>query len=179
MWFSLSDQTAYFLWSLAMGIALGMLYDLLRMARMVFAAKERFVLVSDILFFGLCGVLTALFALPFNKGSVRGFIVFGEVGGFLCFRLTLGSIMGKIYAAFARFLRNINQKIAKILEKTFRFYLKTAHVIVYNVTVSIDSLMQKRRRSRMRAKQNRRRRHKECTDEQKNNKSKRKKDRKA
>ena len=110
MGFSLSDQTAYFLWSIVFGMALAALYDLLRAVRMLTKARRTAVILTDILFFTLCGVLTSLFALPFNKGSVRGFIVFGESVGFLCFYLTLGRIMSRFYSILSKGIKLILKK---------------------------------------------------------------------
>ena len=140
---SLSAQTAYFLWSPVMGIALAVLYDIVRAVRMAVRAGRNHVMISDIVFFAVCGVLTSLFALPFNKGGVRGFIVFGEAVGFLAYRLTLGSVMGKVYAFFARTLHGFVQKIRKILEKFFNYLLKAMGVMLYNISVVIDKLRKK------------------------------------
>ncbi len=138
MWLSLSEQTAYFLWSLLLGAVLAVAYDLVRAMRMLLRAGRVHVLISDVLFFVFCGVCTSLFALPFNKGDVRGFIIFGETVGFLAYRLTLGSIMGKIYAKLSVILRKIVQKICKILENIFSFLLKVTHALLYNIGVVID-----------------------------------------
>ena len=138
MGFSLSDQTAYFLWSIVFGMALAALYDLLRAVRMLTKARRTAVILTDILFFTLCGVLTSLFALPFNKGSVRAFIIFGEAAGFLSYRLTAGSIMGKFYSRAAVILRRFVQKIHKIIQVFFDLLLKMTSSIVYNVNVLIE-----------------------------------------
>ena len=138
MGLTLSDQTAYFLWSLALGLTLGAAYDLVRAVRMLTRAGNIHVIVSDILFFTVCGVITSLFALPFNKGDVRAFIVFGEGVGFLAYRLTVGGIMGKVYSHIAELLRRIIQKIHKILEFFFSLLLKATSVLVYNIHEIID-----------------------------------------
>lgn len=136
MWLSLTDQTVYFLASIAMGAALAAVYDILRALRMLSRCGRAGLMVTDILFFAFCGVVTSLFALPFNKGSVRAFIVFGEAAGFLAYRLTLGSIFGKIYAAAARILRHITRKICEILKIFYDFLLKAAGVLLYNIIES-------------------------------------------
>lgn len=143
MGISLSAQTAYFLWSLAFGLLIGMLYDVVRAARIVLRSGRIGTTISDILFFAICGVLTALFALPFNKGDVRVFILFGEMVGFLSYRLTLGSVMGKVYAFLARILRGFVQKIRIFLEKFFNYLLKAIGILLYNVSVVIDKLCKK------------------------------------
>ena len=140
---SLADQTAYFLWSIVLGLALGALYDLLRAFRVLVGARGSGVIVSDILFFAVCGVITSLFALPFNKGGVRAFIIFGESVGFLAYRLTLGSIMGKFYSHTAVFLRSIVQKVTKISEKIFDLLLKMIGHLVYNISEVIDKSLKR------------------------------------
>ena len=133
MWFSLSDQTVYFLASIALGVALAVLYDVLRGTRMLFRFSGAAVAVSDILFFAVCGAVTSLFALPFNKGSVRAFTVFGEGLGFLTYRLTLGSVFGRFYEAIARLLRRFGSKICEILKNIYDFLLKTIVLLLYNI----------------------------------------------
>ena len=150
MGFSLSDQTAYFLWSLVLGAALAVLYDVVRAVRMTVRAGRIHVMISDILFFTVCGMITSLFALPFNKGDVRAFILFGESVGFLAYRLTLGAIMGKVYAFFARAIRSFVQKTRNFLEKIFNFLLKAIVGLVYNVGVVIDKSRKRRLKTKRR-----------------------------
>ncbi|WP_405343690.1 spore cortex biosynthesis protein YabQ [Ruminococcus sp.] len=175
MGISLSAQTAYFLWSLVLGVALGMLYDVIRAARMVLRAGKIHVLISDIVFFTVCGVITSLFSLPFNKGDVRAFILFGEAVGFLTYRITMGSIMGKVYAFLARKIRSFVQKIRKILQIFFNYLLKSIAFVLYNVGVVIDKLhsfaakkQQKHRAKKVKRQQ--RRIYKDKYHEQKRNK---------
>ena len=137
---SLSAQAAYFLRSLALGLVLGAAYDLLRALRMLLRMRRFAVNVSDVLFFTLCGVATSLFALPFNKGEVRVFVIVGEAAALLTYRLTVGSIMGKFYGWLAVILRKIIQKVHKIIEKTFHLLLKLTGGLVYNINVLIDGL---------------------------------------
>lgn len=140
---SLSGQAAYFLWSIVLGLVLGAIYDIVRAVRMLTKARQTAVIITDILFFTVCGVLTSLFALPFNKGSVRAFIIFGEAVGFLSYRLTAGSIIGKFYAHIARILRKFIQIIHKKIEVFFDLLLKMTSSLVYNVGVLLDVLLKK------------------------------------
>lgn len=140
MWFSLSQQTAYFAASIAMGAAMAVLYDLIRAVRMLLRCGRISVLVTDVLFFFICGVLTSLFALPFNKGDVRAFILFGEAVGFLTYRLTLGSIFGRFYAEIARLLRRFTRKICEKLKKIYDCLLKAGAFLLYNIVESVDGV---------------------------------------
>ena len=175
MGISLSAQTAYFLWSLVLGVALGMLYDVIRAMRMVLRAGKIHVLISDIVFFTACGVITSLFSLPFNKGDVRVFILFGEAVGFLAYRITLGSVMGKVYAFFAKKIRSFVQKIRKFLQIFFDYLLKLMAFVLYNVSVIIDKLHtfafeKKQKRRAEKVKRQSRQYHKDKYHEQKRNK---------
>lgn len=143
MWLTLSEQTAYFLWSIVLGAFAAALYDIVRALRTLLRAGKVHVILSDVLFFVLCGILTSLFALPFNKGSVRVFIIFGELIGFLCYRLTLGQIMGRIYSILSKGITWLGRKICKLLKNFFDLLLKTGSFVLYNVGVLIDRLKQK------------------------------------
>lgn len=174
MWLSLSGQATYFLLSLVLGLAFGAAYDVLRALR-VFTKAKGARSAADALFFVLCGVLTSLFALPLNKGGVRGFILFGEAVGFLTYRFTLGSIMGKFYSLVSVFLRNILQKVSEFLEKIFNLLLKAGAFMLYNIGVLIDRFraMAKRitdtKRKSRRTRVGNRRKHKDRSNEQKRN----------
>lgn len=134
---TLSQQTVYFLASIALGAVLAMVYDLLRAFRMLIRCGHVHLFLSDVLFFFLCGVVTSLFSLPFNKGDVRAFILFGEAVGFLAYRLTLGSLFGRFYAGIARLLRRFIQKICEKLKKFYDFLLKAGSVLLYNITAIV------------------------------------------
>lgn len=143
MWLTLSEQTAYFLWSIVLGAFIAALYDIVRAVRSLLRAGKLHAILSDVLFFVLCGIMTSLFALPFNKGSVRVFILFGELIGFLCYRLTLGQVMGRIYSIMSKGIVWLARKICELLKKIFDLLLKTASFVLYNVGVLIDRSKQK------------------------------------
>ena len=143
MWLTLSEQTAYFLWSIVLGAFIAALYDIVRAVRSLLRAGKLHAILSDVLFFVLCGIMTSLFALPFNKGSVRVFILFGELIGFLCYRLTLGQVMGRIYSIMSKGIVWLARKICELLKKFFDLLLKTASFVLYNVGVLIDRSKQK------------------------------------
>lgn len=136
--FTLAQQTVWFLASVAMGAVLAVAYDMVRAVRMLIRCSRAHILVSDILFFFFAGILTTLFALPFSKGDVRAFMVFGEAVGFLTYRLTLGSIFGKFYAVIARLLRQFIRKICEKLKKIYDFLLKAGAFLLYNILEAID-----------------------------------------
>lgn len=161
---SLSEQTVYFLASIAFGAALSVLYGLIRVFRIAYENKIFVTVIGDILFFFAAGVLTALFSLPFNKGEVRGFIFLGESLGFLLVHFTLGAVFGKASAAVIMTLRKIARKIFKIVKKVFKKLLIFMHFILYNVGVVIDKILgkvsEKKQKPKVRKEKNERKRKK-------------------
>ncbi len=140
MEFSLADQTIYFLSSLLFGVILSALYDVVRVLRFLGFTKPWQIIVSDILYFTVCAFLTVLFSLPFNKGSVRYFVVFGEAVGFIVYRFTIGEISAKIYCFVIHIFRKFIEKSLKILRKISNKLLKANRFVVYNVGVIIHKV---------------------------------------
>ena len=160
---TLSDQTVYFLASIVFGAALSALYGLVRLIRIAYEKKPAVTVVSDILFFAAAGVLTSLFALPFNKGEVRGFIILGEGIGFLTVHFTLGAVFSKISRAVIMTLGKFTRKIFKIVKKLFKKVLNFMHFILYNISVVIDKILRKvyvKKKYQVRKQQNERKRKK-------------------
>ncbi len=137
----LSQQTVYFLSSIAFGAAFSVIYGLLRSMIEAVSDRPAVSITADVLFFAILGFLTALFALPFNKGEVRGFIVLGEAAGFLVIHFTLSSWLSKIYRALFTLIRKILQKISKIVKKFYGILLKFMHFILYNVFEIVDKIL--------------------------------------
>ena len=96
--------------------------------------------LTDVLYFVLCSVLTFLFSLPFNKGSVRYFVIFGEAVGFVLYRFTLGEVMAKVYCFLIRIVRKIFKKSLKIVLFFLNKLLKANRFVVYNVGVIIHKV---------------------------------------
>lgn len=87
---SVTGQMLTFLISCLVGAALGLLYDLFRIFRIIVPCSRLAVLLLDILFFILCTAATFLFLLLSNSGTVRFFILEGELLGAVLYALTLG-----------------------------------------------------------------------------------------
>lgn len=140
MWLSLSDQTIYFLWSLIFGALLGLLYDIIRAVRAFAKPAFATTIIVDILFFAVCGLLTSLFSIPFNNGTVRFFIIIGEGIGFLVIHLLLCRAIQRVVGVILRILKLLLRKISESTKKFFVLLLKIAKLIVYNVVRVIEHI---------------------------------------
>ena len=90
---SVPAQMLAFLAACAMGAALGFLYDLFRIFRLIVPCGRGGLLLLDILFFLLCAAATFLFLLTDNAGGIRFFLLEGELLGAVVYLLTLSRLL--------------------------------------------------------------------------------------
>ena len=115
-----SEQLTCFLCSLGMGFLLGILYDVLRVIRLSFTKSKIALIVFDILYFVLFGVLTFLFILALNKGEVRSYIIVGELIGALFYYISFGIAVIKFTDKAILVLKRIFAFIFKVITAPFR-----------------------------------------------------------
>ena len=140
MEFALSQQTIYFLLSLLYGVVLSAIYDVVRVLRFCGFCRVWQIVLTDILYFIVCAVATFLFALPFNYGGVRYFVLFGEAMGFLVYRFTIGELVAPVYCQLIRFFSKILEKSLKYILLFLNKLLKANRFVVYNVCVVIHKI---------------------------------------
>ncbi|MDR1927684.1 MAG: spore cortex biosynthesis protein YabQ [Oscillospiraceae bacterium] len=158
---TIASQTKLFLLSLGFGFALGMLYDLFRILRLLIGGKKRSLLVQDILYSLCCTGLSFFFFLTAAQGVLRGFGVAGEILGWLIYYFSFGSVALRVsgwlvrtlhgmfhvllrcvlapfgwllrgYRALFSKLRRFGGKKSRKFKKNLHFYLKKTGVMVYN-----------------------------------------------
>ncbi len=118
-------QTQYFLYSLILGLIVGVIYDVLRAIReaVEFQRKPKFYL-TDILIFIIAAFLFEIYTLAFGYGQIRGYALLGMGLGFMLYLHTLGAVSYRIEKTFA-YIMNIP---VFFLIKT----LKNLYLLVYN-----------------------------------------------
>ena len=90
---SLSQQCMYFLWSVLLGAAVGVLYDIFRILRIALPHNGVSVFFEDILFCVITCCMLILMIFCANYGIVRWFAVMGCAGGFMLYRETVGKVV--------------------------------------------------------------------------------------
>ena len=115
-----SQQLTIFLCSLGAGFILGIFYDVMRALRLSFTTSKAAVIIFDIVYFLLCGVLSFLFILSLNKGEVRFYIIAGEVIGWVFYYLSFGLAVIKITDAFIVFFHKVRALLFKAISAPFR-----------------------------------------------------------
>lgn len=115
-----SEQLTCFLFSLGMGFLLGILYDVLRAIRLSFTKSKIALIIFDVLYFVLFGILTFLFILAFNKGEVRFYIIAGELLGAFFYYIAFGIAVIKFTDKVVIFLQKVRSVILKAITFPFR-----------------------------------------------------------
>ncbi len=131
-----SDQALAFLQAVALGGALGAVYDVFRILR-IFRRRSPWLLVffEDLLFSLIAAVATAYVLSRIYYGQVRLFLLVGQGLGFLIYHVTLGSLIGRIarlLARFFRFLAKYLRNFLKISKKPFIFLKKCCTIKLHH-----------------------------------------------
>ncbi len=121
---NLADQTRLFLLSLGFGFALGVLYDLFRVARLL-TGRSGFValLTTDILYSVCCTGLSFFFFLAVGDGDVRLYLLGGEILGWLIYYFSFGTVALRLSEWLVRTIHRITRILIHIFTAPFLRFL--------------------------------------------------------
>ena len=170
---TIAKETRLFLLSLAVGAGMSFLYDLLRVLRRRTAHRAAAVSLEDILYFLLCALLHFAFVLKDNRGQLRGYIMVGELLGWVGWHLSAGAVLVEagsrllgivqrvvagilrvllfpLYCLY-RLMRRVSAALSKVLEKILKkviqkgkYTLKRKRLMLYNLIGRFKRVNQKR-----------------------------------
>lgn len=121
---TIAAQTQMFLLACGFGFLLGLLYDVFRIFRMAFFKQKAVVFAQDVLYFALCGCLTFLFCLTMNYGEIRGYVLLGEVLGWIVYYFSLGAMVFQASSAVVGVLNKAARFVLLALSAPFRFVFR-------------------------------------------------------
>lgn len=157
------EQSRLFAYAFGFGFLLGILYDVFRVVRMALSLQKRAVFVQDILYVLLCGILTFLYALVMQGGQLKGYLLAGQLLGWLVYYFSMGVVairaseavlrairavarfvkslfvrpvlffVLRIRKIYAFFMKKMRINRAKAIKKT-KYHLKTRRTMMYNLT---------------------------------------------
>ena len=110
-----------FLSALVFGMALGLVYDIFRIFRIMVRCSKTAVLFQDIFFFLICALSTFLFLLYTNSGEIRLFVLIGEVLGAVFYYFTIGTLVIKSAAVVIKAVRAALRFLARLIYRPVRF----------------------------------------------------------
>ena len=124
------QQVRIFLYAVGFGFFIGIVYDLFRTLRLMLSGGKKAFIVSDILFSLAAGFFTFLFALSRLDGNIRGYVLMGELLGFLVYSVTFGAFFSKltdrIVLGIYRFFKMLAKPFLYIYRKLRKFLRKSA-----------------------------------------------------
>ena len=115
--FTPSEQTMFFLYSVVLGACLGVVFDCFRVARIILPHTTFFVAVEDILFIFIWAVSLVVFSMELTRGEVRFYYLAGNILGFTVYYFTVGKIVVTI-------IKTVVMVISKILKFLFKIFVK-------------------------------------------------------
>ena len=126
-----TNQVATFLWSLALGAVMCLLYDGVRVLHK-FSIKGFFeVMISDIIFWLIAASVTFCFLVLRCQGEVRGYVLAGQAIGFTAARFTVSRFfvlgLSSLFKAISKLLGTFGKGfhfIAAVCEKNIKKILK-------------------------------------------------------
>ena len=155
---TVARETQLFLYSLLVGGGLSVLYDLLRVLRLQVRHRPLAVTLEDVAYFLVCAAVTLGFVLKDNSGQVRGYILVGELIGWLVWHLSIGSVMVcaasavasavwsvcrmllfpaycvyRVVLGFIAMIRTMVKKILKKIMQKKKYNLQRKRIMLYNL----------------------------------------------
>lgn len=134
--FSVSEAILQFL---LVGFVSGIVYDLFRFFRLVFANKV-ITFILDFLFFVLFSILFFILLLGYNNGSVRVLYFTSFILGFLVYVFTVFRITKSFQSKTAGFIRLVIKKSFKSFKKVLQFIKR----VYYNTFVKHNPFTRKK-----------------------------------
>lgn len=101
------------------GIIIGVLFDFFKSLRKEIKHKDKIVLIEDIIFLFLSGILVFVGIFKINYGVLRLYIVLAIILGTIGYSLTISRFFVIIFSMITRVIYKIFKMILNIFEKAF------------------------------------------------------------
>ena len=125
-----AEQTQLFLYAFGFGFVLGIIYDIFRIVRLIFSGGRGAVFVADILYLAVCAVLTFSFVLTLSSGVLRGYILAGEILGWLVYYFSLGLLCVKVSNRVIRLGRRVLRGTFSLLSRPIKFISRKLCILI-------------------------------------------------
>lgn len=136
---TIAKETRLFLLSLAVGAGMSFLYDLLRVLRRRTEHRAAAVSLEDILYFLLCALWNFAFVLKDNSGQMRGYILVGELLGWVCWHLSAGAVLVEVGSC----LLGVVQKIVAAVLRVLLFPIYCLYRLVRRISAALSKALGK------------------------------------
>lgn len=148
--FNVSEQTWLFLWSCVLGIGLGFVYDMFRVARIVLKHNRTAVFFEDFFFVVFSALALFAYCTENARGEIRGFIFFGAFLGFILYILTVGivvvTITKKIVLIIWKIIFAIYNCLLSPIIKLLVRYCQKLKVRFVKIVINFKNIYKKRKK---------------------------------
>jgi len=134
---SLTQQCQSFLWALALGAGLSLVYDGFRFLRLLLPERSALIALEDVAYCLLCAVAVMDYALWASQGRLRAYLLLGEGLGWLLWHFSFGELLFRLSQGLARLLQGLGRflwrrllhPVARLLLKICAFLLRPLHFV--------------------------------------------------
>lgn len=118
-----STNNSAFLFSFVLGAILGVFYDALIIKRHFFGGGKIILLIDDLLYTHLSGIIIVLTILKTNSGIIRWFELVSCIGGFLVYKITISKFILKFFFWLSRIIKKGALMLFEFLKFIMRPFL--------------------------------------------------------
>ncbi len=145
MWeINISNQFLTLLYSICLGAILCFFYDFLRASRKTGFNSFIAVFITDILFWIISAFVTFIFLMSRTNGEIRGYVLVGQLIGFVISRLTVSRFILLFFVFLFNLIKNLNRLLNKafnvVYSKTDKILLKIFKIIKKTLKTLIKSI---------------------------------------
>lgn len=108
---TLSSQIAVFFGTLALGAVLSLFYDVFRVFDVLLVYNFKRVFLADVSYLILCAIATFTYMLIKSMGEIRGYILIGELIGWIACRASIGRLSYKFALTITKFVQKMLVKL--------------------------------------------------------------------
>lgn len=112
-------QTVTFLWSLASGVLITLIYIVMETARELSPPSTAVFVAEDIVFMGLAAGINLFLALSRTQGYIRGYVLLSQAAVFAVLYLTLGKLLKHTVRLLIRTAKQISCAVCSPIRRKF------------------------------------------------------------
>lgn len=121
--FTASTQIEVFLISCVVGIALGIVYDIFRILRIIVPHNNVLTNLEDIILISAYGIFLMCFAFSLMRGQIRFFFIVGNFLGFILWFFTLGNIVIRVTNRIKEYILKGIKMVTYPIRRLIQFFI--------------------------------------------------------
>ena len=143
---SMESQVILFLTTIAAGFAIGFIYDIFRVIRLIFKHPDFLLHIEDILYWLFVAFLMFYIMLFQNYGEIRFFSIIGAFIGMALYFLTISKLFMGVSKAIVEFVKKIVLGLIYVILFPFKILFKIIMVPYQAIKKIIKKVLQKSNR---------------------------------